>query len=108
MRKIRFFQRSGYISLDLAAGTGEYLRLKGAPFEPGRPLAAGRLEDVVERVSLKSDGREPLAVELERFAAAVRGESAIAVSGEDGRRALAVALDIVKRIETNVAHRSLA
>jgi predicted dehydrogenase len=108
MRKIRFFQRSGYISLDLAAGTGEYLRLKGAPFEPGRPLAAGRLEDVVERVSLKSDGREPLAVELERFAAAVRGESAIAVSGEDGRRALAVALDIVKRIETNVAHRSMA
>jgi predicted dehydrogenase len=28
MRKIRFFQRSGYISLDLAAGKGEYLRLK--------------------------------------------------------------------------------
>jgi predicted dehydrogenase len=108
MRKIRFFQRSGYISLDLAAGTGEYLRLKGAPFEPGRPLAAGRLEDVVERVSLSGDGREPLGVELERFAAAVRGESPVAVSGEDGRRALAVALDIVKRIETNVADRSLA
>ncbi|HEU0076878.1 MAG TPA: Gfo/Idh/MocA family oxidoreductase, partial [Longimicrobiaceae bacterium] len=27
-RKIRFFQNSGYISLDLAAGTGEFLRLK--------------------------------------------------------------------------------
>jgi predicted dehydrogenase len=28
MRKIRFFQKSGYISLDLAAGRGEFLRLK--------------------------------------------------------------------------------
>jgi predicted dehydrogenase len=47
-------------------------------------------------------------VELDRFVAAVRGEAPVAVSGEDGRRALAVALDIVKRIETNVAHRSMA
>ena len=28
MRKIRFFQRSGYISLDLATGTGEFLRMR--------------------------------------------------------------------------------
>jgi predicted dehydrogenase len=108
MRKIRFFQRSGYISLDLAKGSGEYLRLKGAPFEPGRPFAGGRLEDIIERVSLTGDGREPLEVELDRFVAAVRGEAPVAVSGEDGRRALAIALDIVERIETNVAHRSMA
>jgi hypothetical protein len=46
MRKIRFFQRSGYISLDLAAGTGEFLRLRpGVSLEqrlaalgPDRPL----------------------------------------------------------------------
>jgi predicted dehydrogenase len=36
MRKVRFFQRSGYISLDLAAGTGEFLRLK-----PRRPPPRG-------------------------------------------------------------------
>ncbi len=28
MRKLRFFQPSGYISLNLAAGTGEFLRLR--------------------------------------------------------------------------------
>ncbi len=107
MRKIRFFQRSGYISLDLAAGTGEYLRLRGgAVFEPGVPLTAARLEDVIERISLRSDGGEPLRAELEGFVAAVKGEKPVAVSGEDGRRALAVALEIVRRIEANVAQRA--
>lgn len=109
MRKIRFFQRSGYISLDLAGGTGEFLRLRGgALMEPGVPLAAARLEEIIERVPLRGDGTEPLRAELESFAAALRGERAITVTGQDGRRALAAALEIVKRIEDNVAHRSLA
>jgi predicted dehydrogenase len=108
MRKIRFFQRSGYVSLDLAAGTGEFLRLRGPAIEPGIPLAAARLEDVIERITLRGDGTEPLRAELESFVAAVSGRGPVAVSGADGRRALAVALEIVDRIETNVAHRSLA
>jgi predicted dehydrogenase len=115
MRKIRFFQRSGYISLDLASGRGEYLRLKpgvaaqmallgtvpaaGAPTE-SVPLG---IQDLVERVSLEGDGAEPLACELERFGAAVRGDAAVPVSGHDGRRALAVALDIVERTQRHVA-----
>ncbi|MBA4156390.1 MAG: Gfo/Idh/MocA family oxidoreductase [Gemmatimonadetes bacterium] len=102
MRKIRFFQRSGYISLDFETGTGEYLRLRrGAkPLELGGPIAS--LEDIVERIELHGDGREPLRCELEAFVSAVRGEPALIVSGQDGRRALAVALDIVQRTE-NVA-----
>lgn len=109
MRKIRFFQPSGYISLDLAASTGEFLRVRpGFSFAPGVPLAATRLEDVIERVPLKGDGREPLGVELEQFVAAVRGEAPVAVGGDEGRRALAVALEIVKRIEANMAARAPA
>jgi predicted dehydrogenase len=108
MRKIRFFQRSGYMSLDLAAGTGEFLRLRGPAIEPGIPLVAARLEDVIERIPLRGDGTEPLRAELDSFVAAANGLSPVAVSGADGRRALAVALEIVDRIETNVAHRSLA
>ena len=72
------------------------------------PLAAARLEEIIERVPLRGDGTEPLRAELESFAAALRGETAITVTGQDGRRALAAALEIVKRIEANVAHRSLA
>lgn len=103
MRKIRFFQRSGYISLDLAAGTGEYLRLR-----PGVTLAAGApppggLAAIIERIPFRSDGVEPLRGELESFVAAAAGRGEVAVSGQEGRNALAVALEIVHRIESNVA-----
>lgn len=109
MRKIRFFQRSGYISLDLAAGVGEFLRVRpGVEFAPGVPLPGQALEDVVERIPLQGDGREPLRCELESFVAATLGHAPVAVSGQDGRRALAVALEIVKRIEHHVAHSSSA
>jgi predicted dehydrogenase len=110
MRKIRFFQRSGYISLDLAAGRGEFLRLR-----PGSALAlgaggggGGRIEDIIERVPLGGDGIEPLRVELEHFLAAAAGHGDVVVSGEDGRAALAVALEIEDRIEHHVAHRNPA
>jgi len=114
MRKIRFFQRSGYISLDLAAGKGEYLRLKpGVAAQmallttaPATGAAAGPpvgIQDLVERVSFEGDGTEPLARELERFVACVRGEAAVPVSGHDGRRALAIALDIMERTQRHVA-----
>jgi predicted dehydrogenase len=103
-RKIRFFQRSGYISLDLAAGRGEFLRLRpGVVFAPGVPLGGTRVEDVIERIPLAGDGGEPLRCELESFVAAARGEAQVAVPAEEGRRALAVALEIVTRIEQYVA-----
>ena len=109
MRKIRFFQRSGYISLDLASGTGSFLRVKqGLHWEPGTPFPAEKLEQIIERVSLQGDQREPLRAELESFIAALRGEAEIAVSGREGRDALAVALDIVQRIEAYVTERAPA
>jgi predicted dehydrogenase len=100
MRKVRLFQPSGYISLDLASGTGEFLRIRpgaAAAFTPGEPVP--QIEDIVERIELKSDGKEPLRAELEAFVAAMRGEREVVVSGEDGRRALAVATEIIRRIE---------
>lgn len=107
MRKIRFFQRSGYISLDLAAGVGEFLRLRpGVELVPGRPLQAAGIEELVERIELRGDGEEPLRCELASFVAAVQGRGAVAVTGTEARNALAVALDIVGRIEDHVAHRA--
>lgn len=104
MRKIRFFQRSGYMSLDLAAGTGEFLRLKREiSFDGAEPFSVAALADVIERIPLKGDGGEPLRLELESFVASIRGERPVAVSGEDGRRALAAALEAVKSIERHVA-----
>ena len=109
LRKFRFFQPSGYFSLDLAAGRGEFLRLRdGVQLEPGTHVDAGSLLSLVERIELTGDGREPLRTELEAFIAAIRNEAPVVVSGEDGRRALGVALEIVERIERHVADTNTA
>jgi predicted dehydrogenase len=102
MRKLRIFQQSGYISLDLGAGTGEFYRLRrdvdfGALVRDAQGAQA--LESFVERVAIEAPEGEPLRLELEAFVQAVTGEAAIAVTGEDGREALAVALTIVRDIE---------
>jgi predicted dehydrogenase len=102
MRKIRFFQRSGYISLDLASGTGEFLRLRDGVRIGELDAGMAGIEKIVERIELKGDGKEPLRRELEAFVAAVRGEPSLYVSGREGRQALAVALEIVQRIEHHV------
>ncbi len=104
-RKIRLFQPSGYLSLDLAKGTGEFLRLRrdAAQLLMQGDLSGLSLDRVVERVELVGDGVEPLRAELEAFVKAVRGEGEVVVSGHDGRRALAVALEIMQRIEHHVS-----
>lgn len=101
LRKIRIFQPSGYFSLDLAAGTGEFYRLRrdvdlAALARAGRPL---EIEAFVERLTLEAPEGEPLKLELENFVAALRGEQPVAVTGEAGRDALAIALRIVREIE---------
>ncbi len=108
MRKLRIFQPSGYLSLDLAGGTGEFLRLKqDLPlFSGGEPPVVppeGGLAALVERIPLQGDGAEPLRKELENFRDAVRGDAPPAVSGRQGRRALEVTLSIEERIRAHVA-----
>jgi predicted dehydrogenase len=99
MRKIRFFQQSGYVSLDLAKGTGEFLRLRKGATMPEGDVSLLSLMSIVERIELKGDGTEPLRAELQAWVAAVRGEGPLVVSGRDGRDALAVALRIMEKIE---------
>lgn len=101
MRKLRIFQPSGYLSLDLAAGNGEFYRLRGAG-DIGAVMASGAtpsLTDFVERIPLEAPEGEPLRLEFESFAAAITGRAPLVVSGADGRRALAVALRIMQDIE---------
>jgi predicted dehydrogenase len=91
------------MSLDLAAGTGEFLRLKPGARMPEGEVGVAALLGLVERIELKGDGAEPLRAELEAWVQAVRGEAPLVVSGEDGRDALAVALRIMERIEQHAA-----
>ena len=102
MRKLRIFQRNGYLSLDLAAGTGEMYRLRQGMDLASMIQQAQPMEAFVERVLIDAPEGEPLRLELESFVAAARGENPVAVTGRDGREALAVALRIVAEIERSL------
>jgi predicted dehydrogenase len=96
-RKLRVFQPTGYFSLDLANGTGEFYRLK-----PGwQELGATTLDAIVEHVRLDAPEAEPLRLELESFVRAVRGEAAVAVSGAAGLQALALALRVTDAVQAS-------
>jgi predicted dehydrogenase len=99
VRKIRIFQQSGYLSLDLASGTGEFFRLKKQMDPTQPPVGPVNITDYVDRIKLTAPEGEPLRLEFDSFVSALRGESPVVVTGDDGRRALAVALRIVEEIE---------
>ena len=98
-RKIRIFQRSGYLSLDLAAGTGEFFRLRSDIDPLAVRSAPADITAFVDRIKLDAPDGEPLKLELESFVTALKGDGPVVVTGEEGRLALGVALRIVKEIE---------
>ena len=102
MRKLRLFQPSGYLSLDLDTGTGEYYRLRGdmdlAAFVRDAQ-GAQAIEQFVERIAIGAPEGDALRLELESFITAVQGKAPVTVSGAAGREALDVALQIVREIE---------
>jgi predicted dehydrogenase len=103
VRKVRIFQPSGYLSLDLGTGHGEFFRLKKQGDLHALVASGGTpdLADFVERIPLDGPEGEPLKLEFESFAAALNGGAPVVVSGAAGRRALDVALRIVRDIERN-------
>jgi predicted dehydrogenase len=87
-RKIRFFQPESYVAIDYAAQEVEMWRLVRQP--AGMPTIEGGPVPVI------SD--EPLKRELEDFVGAIRDRRLPEVTGEDGRRALALAQEISERM----------
>lgn len=99
LRKVRLFQRSGYMSLDLAAGTGMFFRMREDVDLARLAHAPLELEAFVEAVPLVAPEGEPLRLEIDSFVQAINGEAPLVVSGRDGRDALEIALRIVREIE---------
>src|SRR5215475_6771578 len=85
-RKLRFFQPHDYISIDCASQTGTMVSL--------------RMGRVTER-KLEPAQEEPLKLELAAFLGCLQTRRAPQVSGEDGLRALELAI----RINTAIAER---
>ena len=91
-RKMRIFDRDRYVSIDFVAQAAEVVSLEkgeGAPrirrehFGPENP----------------DEKEEPLFHEIRAFLAAARGEAPPAVTGLDGRRALAGTLRVLEAME---------
>jgi predicted dehydrogenase len=54
------------------------------------------LSKIVEEVPIDAPPGEPLALELQSFVRAVRGEESVAVSGRDGLEALRLAFRVLE------------
>jgi predicted dehydrogenase len=92
VRKLRFFQPKQYISLD-------YRRQDATVFSVGADaLGAPSVNPQIQMAKLPAVQEEPLHAELKSFLGSVQRRSRPLVDLEDGRRALAVALDIVAAI----------
>ena len=101
MRKLRIFQRNGYLSLDLAAGTGELYRLRSDVDLASLVQSAQPLEAFVERVAIDAPEGEPLKLELESFVDAIINNKQTTVSEIDGLLAMEVAHQILDKINAN-------
>jgi len=94
VRKLRFFQPKQYMSLD-------YGRQEVLVFTVGADGAAPAMPSVNPQIGVSKPivaAEEPLHAELKSFLHAVRERSTPVVPLEDGRRALALALEILAAI----------
>lgn len=92
LRKIRIFQRDAYISVDCMKREINITRLDEHEGDPQRfPQITSK--------RLSYPDSDPLADQIHSFVAAVRNHSNPVVTGEDGRKALRVALAIIDQIE---------
>lgn len=91
-RKIRIFQDDAYISLDYAGQSLKIYRKKGAVVESMRDI---------EVIKPKLKTEEPLKRELEHFINCVTEGKKPLVTGERGRDALEVAIEIIETLKKN-------
>jgi predicted dehydrogenase len=94
VRKLRFFQPRQYVSLDY--GRQEVLVFTVGPDGAAQSSPSANPQIGVTKPPVASE--EPLYAELKSFLRAVRERSTTEVPLEDGRRALALALEIVAAI----------
>jgi predicted dehydrogenase len=99
VRKLRFFQPRQYVSLDY--GRQEVLVFSVGQDKVGRDGAPTSIPSVNPQIGVSKPAvasEEPLHAELKSFLHAVHERSTPVVPLEDGRRALALALEIVAAI----------
>jgi predicted dehydrogenase len=97
IRKLRLFQKQEYISLD-------YSRQELAVFSL-KHTAGAPLPEIGSR-KIEPEKKEPLLLELISFLESIQGMRPVACSGQEGRRALELAMQIREQAENAQARES--
>ncbi|MGH8704457.1 MAG: Gfo/Idh/MocA family protein, partial [Burkholderiales bacterium] len=103
VRKLRVFHQDLYVSADLQGHKLRYVRRGGAGGASGvegppAQSGGGGIEETEERF----ERTDALRVQAEAFVRAVRERAAPQVSGEQGRRALALALQVSELVQARL------
>lgn len=99
IRKTRFYQTGSYVVLDYASRFASVTSLDPSAEVPLRGISINRLA---------IDDAEPLRTEITAFLDAIKMNVAPPVTGEDGRRALALAVGVLNKIDDHMGHLNLA
>jgi predicted dehydrogenase len=92
IRKTRFYQTNAYVVLDYATKFASLTSLNPEASHPLLGISINRLE---------IDDVEPLRAEITAFLDSIEKGSEPPVSGEDGRRALALAVGVLEKIQAH-------
>jgi hypothetical protein len=112
VRRMRIWSAEGYVALDFSARNGTLVRpsdrlrrgeldLEGLDITQPAAVKAHLFGKVFRVDQVRPEGHDPLARELEDFVGAVRTGARPRVSGEDGLRALRVADQVVRSLESH-------
>lgn len=93
VRKTRFYQTNAYVVLDYVTRFASVTTLNPEAAHPLLGISINRLE---------VGDTEPLSAEITAFLDAIQNDETPPITGEDGRRALALAVGVLEKIE---AHR---
>ncbi len=112
MRKMRLFQRNEYISIDFSEGLAEVFRMlkEDDPTVPGTmmlgELGSGKNKRKIVYEQPEVKEVNALQYELDLFLQCVRTGTRPVVSGDDGKRALEVAENIMRKIDQHTMRAS--
>lgn len=102
-RKIRFFQKNMYISLDYQKKDVQVVKKSVEIEQVMKEIMSGKrqpdISELYNRQKLEIIEKEPLKSELENFVDAIQNNKRPIVNGQDGYEALRVAFLILKDIE---------
>jgi len=104
MRKMRIFQKSGYVSIDFITGAAEVYRLLDSGdklpehFISFGEMGVGKNKKLIVYEQPETPRINAMKYELELFVKSIRNNTKPVVSGEDGLRALKIAEMIIKKI----------